>query len=71
MGTVVEAIFDRTARAPAAGESRQEGGAEAAKCEIVIFPGVRIERHAGPPPRLRPPRKPTRSRRRRRADQIA
>ncbi|MFO1183259.1 MAG: hypothetical protein U1E56_00565 [Bauldia sp.] len=68
MGIVVRAAFDGGRASPAERRKRKGG---AAACEIVIFPGVRIERHDEPPSGLLPPRKASGPRRRKRTRQIA
>ena len=66
MGIILEPIFDRLPRT-----SRSEAGRPVGECQIVIFPGVRIERSESPPSDLLPPRKASGPRRRKRSRKTA
>ena len=66
MGTIVEAIFDRLGRSRRTDRDRAVG-----ECEIIIFPGVRIERGKAPPGDLLPPGKAPGQRRRKRSRKTA
>ena len=66
MGTIVQAIFDRLGRTGRADRDRAAGD-----CEIIIFPGVRIERGEAPTGDLLPPGRAPGQRRRKRPRKTA